>query len=131
MNITITPPVPYCVSLAMIFLVITLVVAGVKKSVSSDGVVRIATDPLALMGAFMERVSGQVSVNAATVTKEQDVTNANHIQDVKMASVQNLGSVVAIKTGVEYSVTKVSNITNFNLFDLFHAWQKKQQHFVE
>lgn len=119
MNITITQPAPYCVSLVMIFSAITLVATKVEKSASPDGAGRPAISQPAPTDAFVERASDQVSANAATATKEPDATNANHIQDAKMASAQSHGSVIAIRTGVEYSVTKVSNITNFHLFDLF------------
>lgn len=119
MNITITQPAPYYASLAMISLDTTLAVTEAKKSVSPDGVVKIAINQPAPTDAFMERASDQVSVNAATATKERDVTNANLIRDAKMASVQSHGSVNVIKTGVEYSVTKVSNITNLKISLIF------------
>lgn len=60
----------------------------------------------------MERANDQVFVNAATATKAQDVTNANHILDARMASAQGLGSVAAIKTGVAFCATKVSDKAN-------------------
>ena len=116
MNIIITQRVLYCASPAMISSAIILVATEVKKSANPDGAVRIATGQPAPTDAFMERASDQVSVNAVTATKEQNVTNANLIQDAKMASAQNHGSVDVIKTGVEYFATKVSNIYKFQSF---------------
>jgi hypothetical protein len=109
MNITITQPAPYYASLAMTSLVITPAAVRAKKSASPDGAVRTATDHSARMDVCMERAKGQVCVNVATATKEPSVTNVRPIQDAKMASAQNHGSVVATKIGVAFSVTKVSN----------------------
>lgn len=108
MSTIITPPALCCVSLAMTSLVITLAAIRVRRFANPDGVVIIVTNQPAPTDAFMERASDQVYVNAAMATKEQNVTNANHIQDAKMASAQNHGIVAVTKTGVAYSVTKVS-----------------------
>lgn len=118
MSTTITQHAPCCASLAMTSSVIILAATEAKKSARPDGVARIARNQPAQMDAFTERASGQVFVNAATAIKEQDVTNANHIQDARMASAQNHGSVAALETGVEYSVTKVSYVTNYITLNL-------------
>ena len=109
MNIIITQPAPYFVSPATTFSATTPAVLAVIRSVSPDGAVRIATDQFARTDACTERAKGQVCVNVAMVTKEPSATNARLIQDAKMASASNLGSVVARRTGVEYSAIKVSN----------------------
>jgi hypothetical protein len=109
MNIIIIQLAPYYASLAMTSLVITPAAAKAKKFASPDGAVRTATDQSARTDACTERAKGQVYVNVATATKELSATNAKPIQDAKMASAQNHGSVVATKIGVAFSVTKVSN----------------------
>lgn len=121
MNITTTQPAPCYASLATTSLDITLAATKAKRSASPDGAVRTVTNPSAPTDAFMERASGQVSVSAATATRERDATSAKHTQDAKMASAPNHGSVAATKTGVEYSVTKVSDDQQIQIFDLFFS----------
>lgn len=113
MNITITQLARCCASLAMTFSVTTPAAARVKKSASQDGAGRIAKNHFAPTDAFTDRAKNQVFVNVATATKERDATSAWHIQDAKMASALNHGSVVATKTGVEYSAIKVSDRNKF------------------
>lgn len=110
MSTTITQRAPCCASLAMTSSVIILAATEAKNSASPDGVARTARNQPAQMDAFTERASGQVFVNAASAIKERNVTSANHTQDARMASAHIHGSVSASKTGVEYSVTKVSYV---------------------
>lgn len=117
MNTTITQPAPYYASLATTFSDTTPAAAKAKRSVSPDGVARTAINRLARTDACMERAKGQVCVNAATATKVPNATNAKPIQDAKMASALNHGSVDATKIGVAFSVTKVS-YKFFESFDL-------------
>lgn len=111
MNITTIQRALCCVSRAMISLDITPAVVRVKKSAIPDGVMRIATNQPVPTVAKTERVNVQVFVNAAMATKARDVTSANHTQDVKMATAKHHGSVDVTRTGVEYSVTKVSSFS--------------------
>lgn len=110
MNITTTQRARCFVSRAMISLDITPAAARAKKSATPDGVMRIATDQPVPTVAKTERANVQVFVNAAMATKARDVTNANHTQDVKMATAKHHGSVAVTRTGVGYFVTKVSSL---------------------
>lgn len=121
MSTTIIQLAPYFASLATTSLDTTPAAAKAKRSVSPDGVARIAINRLVRTDACMERAKGQVYVNAATATKVPNATNVRPIQDAKMASVLSHGSVDATRTGVAFSVTKVSNkfFKSFDLFDGF------------
>lgn len=119
MSTTITQRAPYSVSRVTTSLATIPVAVKAKKSASPDGVVRIATSHFALKDVFMERANGQVFANAATATKERNATNVNLIQDARMASAQNHGSVIASKIGVEFSATKVSSTANSLKFESF------------
>lgn len=90
----------------------TPAVAKAKRFASPDGAARTATSRFVPRDASMERANDQVFVNAATAIKAQDATNANHILDARMASARGPGSVAAIKTGVAFSATKVSDKAN-------------------
>ena len=86
----------------------TPAVLTAKKFAIPDGMASIVTSRFVPKDVWMERVSFQVSVNAATDIKAQDATSAKYIQDARMASVKSHGIVYATKTGVEFFVTKVS-----------------------
>lgn len=108
MSITITQRARFCASRATTSLATTPAAIKAKRSANPAGAVRIATSQLVRTDAFMERAKGPVFVNAATATRERGATSANRILAAKTASAQSHGSVAATRTGVEYSVTKVS-----------------------
>lgn len=109
MSTTIIQRALCCASLAMTSSVTTHAATWARRSVSQAGVARTARSQSAMKDVFMERASDQVSANATPATKERSATNVYHIQDAKTVSARSPGSVDATKTGVEYSVTKVSN----------------------
>lgn len=86
--------------------------AEAKRFASPDGAARTATSRFVPRDASTERANDQVFANAATAIKAHDVTNANRILDARTASAQGLGSAAAIKTGVAFSATKVSDKVN-------------------
>lgn len=108
MSTTITQRAQFCANLVMISSVTTPAAIGVRRSADTVGLARIVTNQFAKTDATMACAKVQVCANAGTATKANDATNVNHIQDVRMASAQNHGSVNAGGTGVEYSATKVS-----------------------
>lgn len=113
MSTTITQRARCCANLVMISSATTPAAIAVRRSASTAGVALTATSPSAKTDASMACARVQVCANAATATKGSSATSVKNIQDARMASAQNHGSASAGRTGVAYSVTKVSRNTNF------------------